>query len=288
MLAAAHGELERALSELERASALDPTYATPLINAAEITLYSRSLPDQAIDLCDRALERVSDEDDLIDAVLIKIDALGSLGERDDDVRALVAELQACSIEDPCVCCHIGDVLLALGDVDAAASAYRASILRGELADARFGLGCAHESREDMPSAVKEWLRCRDLDALEPEAPHHISPEEFQRIAEAALAELPRVAVDKLENVAILIEDAPSPELIRQGLDPRLLGLFTPADRAFEGQALSVDTVQLFQRNLERVTSDADQLAEEIRITVLHETAHYFGLDEDDLEQLGLD
>lgn len=288
LLAATRGDIERALADLGRASELDPAYATPLINAADIALYSEGDAEAALGLCDRALERVSEEEELIDVILIKIDALTTLGDRDDEVRALLAELDACSIDDPKACSNIGDAYLRLGDLDAAERSYRGSILRGELADARFGLGCVHEARDDIRAAIPEWLRCRELDALEPYPPHHIAPAEFQEVAEDALAELPPIAIEKLSNVAIVIEDSPSPDLIREGLDPRLLGLFTPADRAFEGQALSIDTVQLFQRNLERVTGDRDHLADEIRITVLHETAHFFGLDEDALRDLGLD
>ena len=51
---------------------------------------------------------------------------------------------------------------------------------------------------------------------------------------------------------------------------------------------SITTIHLFKRNLERIAGDLDELAEEVRITVLHETAHYFGLDDEDLERLGLD
>jgi len=47
-------------------------------------------------------------------------------------------------------------------------------------------------------------------------------------------------------------------------------------------------IRLFKRNLERIAHDLDDLAEEVRITVLHETAHYFGLEDDDLEKIGLD
>jgi predicted Zn-dependent protease with MMP-like domain len=288
LLAASRGDIDRALAELERASALDPTYATPVINAVDIVLYSQARADEALVLCDRALERVVEEEELIDVILMKIDALTLVGERDDEVRELLGELDACSIDDPQACCRVGDVQLRLGELDAAQLSYQGSILRGELADARFGLGCVHEARDNIRAAIPEWLRCRELDALEPYPPHHITPAEFQTVAEDALAELPPVAVEKLANVAILIEDSPSPDLIREGLDPRLLGLFTSAERAFEGQALSIDTVQLFQRNLERVTGDHEHLADEIRITVLHETAHFFGLDEDALRELGLD
>ena len=50
----------------------------------------------------------------------------------------------------------------------------------------------------------------------------------------------------------------------------------------------VTTIHLYRSNLERTAVDREHLAAEVRITVLHETGHYFGLDEDDLERLGLD
>jgi predicted Zn-dependent protease with MMP-like domain len=116
----------------------------------------------------------------------------------------------------------------------------------------------------------------------------ISEDELERIAAATLAELPADVRKRLENVPILIDDLPSRELVADGLDPRLLGLFQGNEMADHGSAPAVTNIHLFRRNLERVSNDLDQLAEEVRITVLHETAHYFGLDEDDLEAIGLD
>jgi predicted Zn-dependent protease with MMP-like domain len=90
-------------------------------------------------------------------------------------------------------------------------------------------------------------------------------------------------------VPILIDDMPSEDIIADGFDPRLLGLFQGTPMPEDGAlAPTVTNILLFKRNLERFAEDEEHLAEEIRITVLHETAHYFGLDEDDLEALGLD
>ena len=52
------------------------------------------------------------------------------------------------------------------------------------------------------------------------------------------------------------------------------------------RAPAVTNILLFKTNLERASADAEQLADEIRITVLHEIGHYFGLDEDRLTELG--
>ena len=94
---------------------------------------------------------------------------------------------------------------------------------------------------------------------------------------------------RLDNVPILIDDFPSDDIVADGLDPRLLGLFQGTPMPEGGDtAATVTTILLFKKNLERSSRDLEHLAAEVRITVLHETAHYFGLDEDDLEALGLD
>ena len=118
----------------------------------------------------------------------------------------------------------------------------------------------------------------------------LTEEEFVEVAEAALAELPDRARALLEDVPILVADAPSGEDVRAGLDPRLLGLFTGLpypDHSSLGGPPQLTQILLFRRNLERVTLDADELREEIRITLIHETGHFFGLSEDELHEMGL-
>jgi len=95
---------------------------------------------------------------------------------------------------------------------------------------------------------------------------------FEEIVEAALTELPPELARGLRNVALVIEDE------RAG-DPGLYGLW-------EADEYLPDKITIFQRPLERSFPDEDELREEIRITVLHELAHYFGIDEDRLEELG--
>jgi predicted Zn-dependent protease with MMP-like domain len=95
--------------------------------------------------------------------------------------------------------------------------------------------------------------------------------------------------EKLEHVPILIDDVPSAELVAEGFDPRTLGVIEGPTMADAGAVATTAThIRLFKKNLERIAHDLDNLAEEVRITVLHETAHYFGLEDDDLEKIGLD
>jgi predicted Zn-dependent protease with MMP-like domain len=95
---------------------------------------------------------------------------------------------------------------------------------------------------------------------------------FEEIVEAALAELPPELARGLENVAIVIEE-------ERADDPELFGLW-------EADDYMPDKITIFRRPLVRSFPQEDELQEEIRITVLHELAHYFGIDEDRLDELG--
>jgi predicted Zn-dependent protease with MMP-like domain len=114
--------------------------------------------------------------------------------------------------------------------------------------------------------------------------------EVAAIAEAALAELPGRARELLRGVPIVIAELPAEADVEGGLDPRALGLFSgtayPDDSHLGGQP-GLTQIVLFRRNLERVGGDDDELREEVRITMLHETGHFFGMDDEGLESLGL-
>ena len=88
----------------------------------------------------------------------------------------------------------------------------------------------------------------------------------------------------------MIEDRPTPEMVAGGIDPRILGLYhgVPLNRRSASfGAPYADTIHLFSANLERVCRTRDDLARQIRVTVLHETAHFFGYSEGQLRSMGL-
>jgi predicted Zn-dependent protease with MMP-like domain len=162
------------------------------------------------------------------------------------------------------------------------------------ADARHLLGMACEDKGDRKGMVTEWLAVLRLDAANDPPEPRVDPSRFDQIAEDALEELPPEVLAHLRNVPIFVEDRPSEALVLEGLDPRTLGLFhgiAMPDRSTLSPGPDTGLIHLFQRNLEREIDDEDDseadLVEQIRITVLHETAHYFGADEDDLQRFGL-
>jgi predicted Zn-dependent protease with MMP-like domain len=158
------------------------------------------------------------------------------------------------------------------------------------AEARHLLGVALEAKSDTKGMVKEWLAVLRLDSANDGPAPAMAPEQFERIAEDALESLPDELQRHLANVPIIVEDRPSEVLILEGLDPRTLGLFhgiALPDQSVLGPGPSTGMIHLFQRNLEREAEDLDDLARQIRVTVAHETAHYFGASEDDLQRFGL-
>jgi predicted Zn-dependent protease with MMP-like domain len=97
--------------------------------------------------------------------------------------------------------------------------------------------------------------------------------EFEEHVRRALDSLPANLAAALENLAVVVEEENAEE-------PDLLGLYE------DGGDLFPDKISIYRRPLEDSFPDPAELEEEIRITVLHELAHYFGIDEDRLEELG--
>jgi predicted Zn-dependent protease with MMP-like domain len=106
---------------------------------------------------------------------------------------------------------------------------------------------------------------------------------FDDQVRAALDELPPNIAAALENVAVVVEDE-NPD------DPDLLGLYhgVPLPERGDVSGLLPDKISIYRVPLEESFPDPEELREEIRITVLHELAHYFGLDEDRIADLGYD
>jgi predicted Zn-dependent protease with MMP-like domain len=158
------------------------------------------------------------------------------------------------------------------------------------ADATYARALALGREGDREGMVAAWLAVLRLDAAaDPGAPL-LRPDEFENVAEGALEELPPDLRDRLGNVAILIADRPSPEMVAGGIDPRILGLYhgVPLNRrSVSFGAPYADTIHLFSANLERVCRTRGELAARIRIVVLHETAHFFGYSERQLREMGL-
>ena len=122
-------------------------------------------------------------------------------------------------------------------------------------------------------------------------------ERFDRLLERVLKALPRRLHDLLEVAPLIVEDHPDPKLLEElGMDPdleSLCGLHTGTpltERSFDQGHDEPETIHLFRKGIIEEAGGwevgEDAIEEEIRITLLHEIGHHFGLEEEDLEELG--
>ncbi len=114
-------------------------------------------------------------------------------------------------------------------------------------------------------------------------------EEFEKVVAQALDGLPEEIAERLENLAVVVEDEPGDEdLAEVDLDPErdeLFGIYQGVSLPERGVTFGPvlpDRIAIFRMPLLRCCRDRRELIREIQDTVVHEVGHYFGLGEDDL------
>ena len=118
-------------------------------------------------------------------------------------------------------------------------------------------------------------------------------EEFETLVTEALDELPEQFAKYMENVQVVVEDEPSPDLIRNmGMSPgrdTLFGLYqgVPIDRRGFGFGNHLpDKITIYFLPLLRACRTPDRIRREVRRTVVHEIGHHFGFDDAELRREG--
>ena len=116
---------------------------------------------------------------------------------------------------------------------------------------------------------------------------------FEELVAEALEDIPMPFAAALDEVAIVIDDEPSADQLRENdmhPDETLYGLYEGVARTeYAADWIMVpNRITLFRLPLEEDFPDPDDLADEVRITVIHELAHHLGIDDDRLHALGVD
>lgn len=290
----AEGRLSEAEQLLRRITQADGEWATPVLWLAEILAEHPERQTEALHHARRAMELAADDQAERLRATVLVARLAFDGGDEEAAREALREVPpAESLDDPDIALDIADLFLALDEAALARARYLAvTRAHPELADAWHGLGTAAQALGDDRDAVAAWLESLRRDVASPldEEVARLSEDQFVEVAEEALEELPERAQALLRDVPILVADLPSEQDVREGVDPRLLGVFSGlpyAEQSALGGPPQLTQIVLFRRNLERVTRDVDELREEIRITLIHETGHFFGLSEDELHAMGL-
>jgi predicted Zn-dependent protease with MMP-like domain len=135
------------------------------------------------------------------------------------------------------------------------------------------------------------ISCTDLPLDTNSSP--VDKNEIRKEVARVLDKLPRQFRKRLQNVEVVVEERPGKDLLLDaGLDPRrdtLYGLYQGVplpDRSSLYPPILPDKITIFSEPLLQDFPNPDELREQIRSTVLHEIAHYFGFDEDEIDKLG--
>ena len=116
-------------------------------------------------------------------------------------------------------------------------------------------------------------------------PVRMGRERFEELVGDALDAVPAQLLDLLDNVVILVEDDPPPE------DPDLLGVYEGhalTERGWDYSGVLPDRIVIYRRPILAICESQEDVVEEVTVTVVHEIAHHFGIDDERLHELGWD
>ncbi len=301
------GRIDESLYEFERAIAADGKFSAAHLNRIELLVEEMGEFELALESCDELLTGHAELPRLdrplqAELCYLKSKALFYLDDLEGAVFLIRRAIKSIG-DQPSYCAFEGHVLFEMGAYEEARRVLeRAAASEPDSAHIVYGLALimeriAHEggTAENVEAARHAanlgFARANSLDPVQFPAPVEVSEEYFQTAVQEALDNLPRSIREYIANVPVIVESFPSREMVRrERVSPQILGLFMGVPRteaAITEQVPDLDRVILFKSNLEKVCRDRDELIEQIQITLRHEIGHYLGLDENDLERLGL-
>ncbi len=260
-VAALQGDFEDALENYHQAIALDDTYLEAMLNAAEICIHPLGDFDEALNLCEQALDLAENDDETVDTLLLSFDA--HLGRGDADrAREICRRFPAGPFQNPAHTFLVGRAFFEIGDLA------RAKTLVSEATravppnpDAHYYMGLIHDEAGNVPAATECFLRSRELDLDLAPVSWSLSRDAFRQAVERAIAELAPKLRACLRTEEIYVADAPGVEVIVDGVDPRaavlLDALKSPEEHANSARAF------VYQRNIERLAASLAALEREL-------------------------
>lgn len=274
--AALEGNAEEAVEAYRQAIALDDTYFEAMLNAAEVYIHPLRNLDEAVKMCDQALDLAETDEELVDALLLKFDALLNQGEEHiDEAKSLLDRLPPPPYENPTHTFLVGRALFEVGDLQRAAPLVNEAASKDpKHAEAWYYLGLVRSEQGDERGTNEAFLRARELDLAQPPAPWTPSREAFAALCKTSVEQLDSVLGSYLSYADLYVSDVPGIELVVDGADPRALLLFdglNPPDRPH----VPCTRVFFYQRNLERYAGSLDALEEELHNALEREITQTF-------------
>lgn len=269
--AALEGNAEDAIDAYRQAIALDDTYFEAMLNAAEVYIHPLREFDEAIHMCEQALDLAETDEEVVDALLLKFDAL--LGQGDgslDDARHILDRMPPGPYENPAHTFLVGRAFYEVGDIDRAFPLVEEAASKDpKHAEAWYYLGLLRDERGDAGGATQSFLKARELDLALPVPPWSPSREVFLRLCRGALSQLDSVLGSYVRQADVFVSDVPGIELVADGVDPRALLLFDGVNLP-EHPLVPCTRIFFYQRNIERLAGGLELLEEEIHAALERE------------------
>ena len=190
--------------------------------------------------------------------------------------------------------HMAGLHLEAGELQQASDRIELTFdLDGMDPEANYAFAILCELEGETGTAEKFYRAASELDPERFFAPTRVSMDRFEAMAAEAVADLPEKVSAFIGDVPVIIEDLPGRDGSGRfvGGAPLLLGECIGDHReeagALDPVSCTPPRIMLYKLNLERACVDADDLAEQVRITVLHELLHFLGLDESEVASRGL-
>jgi Tfp pilus assembly protein PilF len=230
-VAALEGDCEEAIEAYQQAIFLDETYVEAMLNAAELLVHPLAKYDEAATMCDQVLDVSDYEDEIVDALLLKFEAMMAKGEGEQAQRVL-GSLPEGPFESAAHCYLAGRAYFEIGETERAQKLIDAALAKDPRnADAHYYAALLCEERGDRHGACAEFLQTRQLELEMGMPPWAPDGESFLRMTESAVGQLEVELKSFLRRAELYVADLPGPEVVVDGVDPRTLVL---VDAAFIG------------------------------------------------------
>lgn len=257
-VAALDGDAYEAVEHYCQAVALDETYLEAMLNAAEVYIHPLAQYDDAIRMCDQALNLAESDEEIIDTLLLMFDAL--LGKTDfAAARSVVMRMPTGPYDNPNHTFLVGRAYYEIGEAARAAPLIEEAATKDPLqGEAWYYLGLIRDERGDPHGATEAFLHAREVDLQEPPLPWSSPREIFRGAVAKALAALDSAFKRFVEEAEVFVTEVPGIELVADGVDPRALilidGFPTP-----DSPGPPCSRIFVYQRNVERVAGAPDRL-----------------------------
>lgn len=278
--AALAGDSEEALEHYKQAIALDETYLEAMLNAAEVLVHPLHDYDEAVTMCNDALDYAETKEEILDCILLKVDALLGQNKTPDAARALAMAPEG-PYESATHAFLLARAHYEVGDSKKALPLLEEAVRSdGDHADAHYYLGLVRDEAGDVRAATESFLKARGLDALHLPPPWAPQPDVFGQTVRAAITSLDALLGRYVRQADVYVVDLPGPEVVVDGVDPRTLLIVDQAPpnddaRVVERGDLGRLRIFVYQRNVERAAGSLDAMTEELNAALERELTAIF-------------